>query len=312
MKSAGVLSQVKLLKTLSLHVAFVLLVLVSILIQHQLSNRSTSNASAAEDLKYLPSGKFLKGAALCYDELAADLLWIKAIAYFGGHAKTDRDYTWLYHLIDITTTLDPLFLAPYEFGGIVLTTELNDVDKSISILKKGMENVPQQHKRYWYLPFFLAFDYMYYKGDNLAAARFLEVAARFPQRPDYLPLLVSRLYANTDDPTTAIPFLEEMISSTDSVELQNKLQTRIKEMIVERDIRLLEKARDQFRALNGRYPLSLDELVRAGTIKKVPAEPFRGRYYIDTDDYAVYSSLTERLKVHFNKKSAPPITMKER
>ena len=45
-----------------------------------------------ESFLYLPSGTFLKGAALGYDEMLADLFWIKAVGYFGGHAQTDRNY----------------------------------------------------------------------------------------------------------------------------------------------------------------------------------------------------------------------------
>ena len=45
-----------------------------------------------EKLLYLPSGKYLKPASLGFDTLVADLLWIKAIGYFGGHYLTDRSY----------------------------------------------------------------------------------------------------------------------------------------------------------------------------------------------------------------------------
>ena len=38
-----------------------------------------------ETLLYLPSGRFLKPAALGFDELLADFLWVKAVTYFGGH-----------------------------------------------------------------------------------------------------------------------------------------------------------------------------------------------------------------------------------
>ena len=260
-----------------------------------------------EDLKYLPSGKFLKGAALAYDELLADLLWIKAIGYFGGHAKTDQNYEWLYHILDITTTLDPLFDDPYEFGGVVLAAELGEVDKSIELLKKGMENVPRHHRRYWYLPFFLAFDYMYYKHDYLAAARYLEIAAKYRGRPDYLPLLVSRLYANAEDPEVAITFLKEMINSTESEELREKLEKRIKEVMADRDIRMLEKARDRFYETHGRYPEEIDELVKSSLISSLPKEPFGGKYRISPVEHSIYSTtMGEKLILHIDKNKSEP------
>ena len=140
-----------------------------------------------ESFLYLPSGTFLKGAALGYDEMLGDMLWIKAVGYFGGHAGTDRNYTWLAHLLDVVTTLDPLYQYPYEFGGVVLAAEVGDVNKSIALLKKGMKNVSRDDPRYWYFPFFLAYDYMYHKDDYLTAAHYLEQAVKFPQSPAYLP-----------------------------------------------------------------------------------------------------------------------------
>ncbi len=150
---------------------------------------------SVESFLYLPSGNFLKGAALGYDEMLGDLLWIKAVGYFGGHINTDRNYQWLAHLLDVATTLDPLYQYPYEFGGVILAAEAGEVDKSIALLKKGMENVSKADPRYWYFPFFLAYNYMYHKNDYLTAAHYLEQATTFPKSPSYLPKLVARLYA---------------------------------------------------------------------------------------------------------------------
>ena len=71
--------------------------------------------------------------------LAADLYWIRAIQYYGGHQahRSARSRRWLepppalaatpadafellYPLLDITTTLDPLFNIAYRFGSIFL------------------------------------------------------------------------------------------------------------------------------------------------------------------------------------------------
>ena len=254
-----------------------------------------------EDFKYLPSGKFLKGAALAYDELLADILWIKSLIYFGGHYMTDQRYDWLYHILEIATTLDPCFEDPYEFGGIVLSHVIADVEKSTALLKKGIKNVPKDHPRYWYLYFFTAFNYMYFQHDYATAARYLEQAARFPASPAYLPLLVARLYADADNPDVAVSFLEEMLQSTKSLELQEKLTRRIKEVVVERDLRILEKARDHFLYQHNQYPQDINELVTAGLLSSIPAEPFGGVYYLDHDHKVLSTSVSERLKVHIPK-----------
>lgn len=283
-----------------LHFILIGLATTIVILSQSISQRYPS-ARYGDDLKYLPSGKFLKGSALTYDEVLADLLWIKTIGYFGTHARSDQDYTWLYHLLEITTTLDPLYSDPYEFGGIVLATEMHDVDKSIAILEKGMANIPRHNKRYWYQPFYNAFNYMYYKGDNLTAARLLERAAESPGRPEYLPLLVARLYANTNDPELAIPFLEEMLRQTTNPEMQEKLRARIREILMTRDIHWLEEARDRFLAERQRYPLTLEELVGEGFIQRIPDEPNGGQYYIDPKDHAINSTKGQKLKLFIDK-----------
>lgn len=255
-----------------------------------------------EDMLYLPSGKFLKGVALGFDEMVADLLWIKALAYFGGHAATDQDYSWLSHILDIVTTLDPFFQYPYEFGGVILATEIGDVDKSNLLLEKGMKNVPETNERYWYFPFFLAFNHMYYKDDYKTAAHFLEMASKFPQSPDYLPLLVSRLYADADSPEIAITFLDEMIKSTEKPELKEQLKLRLNEVINQRNIQFLEAAKIKFFLKFNRYPESIDEMFKNRLIFYKPVDPRGGQYYISKEDHSVKSTKkTEQLKVHINK-----------
>ena len=232
--------------------------------------------SVHENLGYLPSGKFLKGAALGYDEILGDLLWIKALGYFGGHLETDRNYTWLGHILDIVTTLDPLYQPPYEFGGIALASEAGEVDQSIALLKKGMAHVSPHHPRYYYLPFFLAFNYMYYKGDYLTAAHFLEQAAQFPQSPPYLPGLVARLYANADSPEVAVTFLQEMIQSTQRPDLKARLVERLDQVIHQSNLKTLSRAVDRFYLKFETYPASLDELLHAGILHDIPVDPRGG------------------------------------
>lgn len=293
-------------KFISVVVPFVFLLCALHSLQRMHDSRYPDHQSPLEDFKYLPNSNFVKGCALSFNEVLADLLWIKAVGYFGDHFSAKDDYRWLFQLLDVTTTLDPYYDDPYEFGGIVLANVANDVDASFKILERGMENVPKHHPRYWYLPFFTAFNHMYYRGDYQRAAHYLEIAASFPQRPAYLPLLVARLYANTDDPGVAIPFLEKMIERAATPEMREKLEQRIKEVRVRQDIKNLTKARDIYKEKAGRYPVTLGELVEDGIIPSLPKEPFGGRYYIRPGDYEIFTTSdidTMKLHIHKNKSS---------
>lgn len=294
-------------------IIFIVIVALSVHTIQQVHDAQCNTTTITEDFKFLPSGAFLKGAALSFDEVLADLLWIKAIGYFGEHYRTDKNFQWLRHILDVTTTLDPYFQDPYEFGGIILGYELNDLEGSLELLEKGMNNVPRHHTRYWYLPFFTAFNYMYYKGDYQKAAHYLEIASSFPQRPEYLPLLVARLYANTDDPGVAIPFLEKMTERASTPEMKEKLELRIKEIQVKQHILLLTTARDRFREDTGNYPQSLDQLVSNNFIKTIPQEPFGGSYFISRDDHTIQtSSGVDNMQLHINKGADVPLILQEK
>ncbi|MCG8550281.1 MAG: hypothetical protein MI799_07760 [Desulfobacterales bacterium] len=255
---------------------------------------------------YLPSGTFLRGAALGYDEMLGDLLWIKAVGYFGGHAETDRNYTWLSHLLDVVTTLDPLYQYPYEFGGIVLVAEAGEVDNSIALLKKGMENVSKDDPRYWYFPFFLAYNYMYHKNDYLTAAHYLEQATKFPKSPSYLPRLVARLYANADFPEAAVDFLQEMIKSTKNQAFKNRLTERLDQVVHRANKKRLKQGLDAFYLKFQRYPASIGQLVATGFLPRMPVDPRGGTYYISRESWTIENTMPEEdLTVHIKKKEGP-------
>ncbi len=159
-----------------------------------------------ERLLYLPTGRHLKALTLGFSNLAADVLWIKAIGYFGGHALTDREYPWLHHILEQVTTLDPNFKYPYYFGGIVLALEPGTAEKSIALLVKGMRVYPGD----WRFPFYIGFNSFYHLQDPERAAVFMRHAASLPGSPEYVSRLAASLMAETGRVATAVIFLETM------------------------------------------------------------------------------------------------------
>ena len=182
-----------------------------------------SPANLPEKYLYLPSGKYLKPLMLGFDQIAADLLWIKAVGYFGGHYLTDRSYDWLYHILDLTTTTDPHFRQPYEFGGVVLAVEKGDVIQSNKLLRKGI----QYHGDYWRLPFYLGFNSFFYLKDPKTAARYISKSAALPDAPSYLPKLAASLYVQSGQKETALEFLNQMYRDTEDPWLKKSIKQKI-------------------------------------------------------------------------------------
>lgn len=179
-----------------------------------------------ETLLYLPSGKYLKPLMLGFDQIAADILWIKAVSYFGGHYLTDKSYQWLYHILDLITTLDPYFRYPYEFGGVILSMEKGDVEQSNKLLEKGLK----YHPEYWRLPFYLGFNYFFYLKDFEKAAHYISEAAKLEGHPPYLPKLAASLFAHLGQKDIAMTFLNQMYQSMEDPIIKEMLSQKIEDL----------------------------------------------------------------------------------
>lgn len=270
--------------------AILILLLISVWLMAFFVERLTDEMKSRvlpEKILYFPSGEFLKPVLFGFDAVMADFLWARTVVYFGGQFRTTKDYTWLYHMVDIVTTLEPTFIGAYRFGGTLLAIEANRVDDSIKILQKGIEHNPGD----WRLYFALAFDYMYYKQDYETAAKYYERAARFPGHPPYLPRLVARLYAKTGKIEAALDYLIDAYKRYDDPNIKSAIAGRIKLLIAKRDSIFLEEAASKYKELFGEYPKDLNLLVKKGLTKSLPTEPHGGEYQIDPTTGKVKSSV---------------------
>lgn len=176
-----------------------------------------------EQLLYLPTGRHTRELSLGFSNLAADLLWIRAIGYFGGHALTDHDYPWLFSMLDQITTLDPPFRYPYLFGGIALAVERESGEESIALLTRGMAQYPGD----WRFPFYIGFSSFYLLHDAERAAGFMRHAAGLPGAPEYVPRLAASLTAESGRLPAAIRFLETLAEGTRDEGARENIRAKI-------------------------------------------------------------------------------------
>lgn len=249
---------------------------------------------------YLPSGERLKVVVLGYRQLAADVLWLQAIQAMGERKISPNGGTWIAHALDVITTLDPRFVRVYQAGGIALTTLVPLYAESNRLLSKGIEHNPDE----WQLPFLLGFNYYYNEHDDAKAAQYIARASRLPGAPVYLAGLAARLYISAHTPQDALMFLAQVYEHTADENVRRVLEQRIKEVVVERDLLLLEDTINRYRALFKRVPARLEDLVGPGLLSDLPREPFGGRYLYDPPTQTVRSSeVKERMKLHGNRPS---------
>lgn len=272
----------------------VLLLAGVVYLQSKLDEQVDRQALNIEELAQLPRGEYLKPAMLGYQHLGADMLWLRMLQVLGKKRNTADDYEWIYHAIDVITTLDPKYAYPYYVGGVVLTNLANRVDLSNRLLEKGHRENPGE----WNLPFLLGYNHYFVLGDAAKGAEYIGRAARTSGAPTFLPGLATRMYAEAGNPDVALQFLEALWKENPDLVIREKLEARAKEVIIERDLRMLERAVDHYHKKFGNFPKTLADLVSAGYLDRIPEEPFGGAYLLDSKTGRVTSSThPTRLKV---------------
>ncbi|MEE2830348.1 MAG: hypothetical protein VX498_14260 [Myxococcota bacterium] len=217
-------------------------------------------SSALQRVKYLPTGDFLRTAALGYEMLLADFFWIRATLLFGeNHGKADQDwYAWLYHMIDLTTDLDPEFRAAYKYGGTMLRVDGVFVDQSSLVFQKGMRNRPDE----WYFPFGIAMNYFIHRENSEVAARYMEVAATTGGGPFYLRNLTASLLSESNQLDAALLFAQEELNNLPAghTEIRSALELKVFELKYLVGVQAIERVLQQHRASHGAFPESPADL----------------------------------------------------
>jgi hypothetical protein len=264
----------------------VLLLLASVGMRWEFTQRHDAAADVRTQLRLLPNGASVKPMLLGYHHVAADLLWLNIVQVLGEREVRQADYEWLFHALDVATTLDPHYVYAYDIGGVVLAELAGRVDWSDALLEKGLAANPEA----WRLPFQLGFNAFFHQQDYVRAADYMVIAARLPGRPAYVPELAARLYVEGKQPALALDFLDVMARQTDDPQVSAVLERRKAEVILERDLTQLEVAIQGYRSRVGRGPEALNDLIHAGDLAALPIEPFGGVYRLDAEHGMVAST----------------------
>ena len=253
--------------------------------------QSTGVRQKLAQFMYLPNGEYLRIASLGYREVMADLLWIQAIQVMGERKVSEEAGRWLYRAFDVITTLDPKFVRAYEAGSLALTTIVVLPEESNQLLEKGIRRNPDE----WRLPFIMGINYYFEFYDDEKAAESIAAAARLPDAPAGLVPLAANLFMSAKSPQQAVELLAAAYQNTTDESAKRLLEIRLKIMITERDLQLLEQAIDRYEKQRGHRPGRLGDLVGGGVLRELPVEPSGGRYLYDPRSGVVSSSeLAER------------------
>jgi len=256
-------------------------------------------SEADEDAMYMRSAETLRRLSGAYTALTADGYWIRALQYYGGTKRrlqaqarvpepppmlavpTSDDFSLLYPMLDITTSLDPRFTIAYRFGAVFLAEAYprgaGRPDLAVALLEKGIRAQPDK----WEYMEDAGFVHYWYQHNYRAAAGWFQKASEVPGAPWWLRSLAATTIAQGGDRRSSRVMWEAIRQSAEIDWLRQDAERRLLQLQALDDIDNLQRAVDAFVRSSGQPPADWLTLVRARVIRNVPLDPTRTPYELN-------------------------------
>ena len=267
--------------------AVFILLLVTLVTVHVFSTRQATAERRALSVEMqtptaLP-GPLLRVSALEFKNVLADFLFLKGLVFIGASderttvPKVSADeWQWLLNLLTSAADLDPMFIDTYYFANANLVWDGHLVRETNTLLDRARESRPWD----WLPPFYMGFNCFYFLDDDAAAINYLTEASRRPDAPPGIASLVVRLSYKSSRTESAILFLQELLAQTEDQDRRKDYQLRLQTLS---NMRQIELAVAYYTKQYARAPVSVDDLIKTGILQGVPADPYGGKFYLDTD-----------------------------
>jgi len=216
-----------------------------------------SRSQRYEDVYYLPPNAWLKPLALGFDSAAADLLWMRAILYFGKEMIVRGETRHIYDYIDAMLTLDPDFRAVYKWSstaGLYHSGKITPEDgyRVVAYLERAVDRWPEDGELFWELGSVLRFELAPITDDpeekrrlSEAAMDPLTTAARLGAGPPWLASLNAQLLNKLGKTEQAIRHLEEMYEAVDDQNERQQIEFQLARLRSERYATAFKSAMDE-------------------------------------------------------------------
>jgi hypothetical protein len=256
---------------------------------------------SVEESLYLSSSS-LKKLSLGYNDLMADIYWLRALQYFGSTKLEEQNPELLYHYFDIITDLDPRFVNAYRYGGTFLAEPppfgLGDVQKGTDLFDKGRKNNPGDYK----LPLEEAFIYYFYPKDYERAAELFREAS---EKPGISPLrkasikgMAASAHARGGNNELSRKIWEIVYETSPSEGRREFALRNINEIdTIALEDRLTESLREYVKRY-GMLPSSPEDMVKSGVVKNgLPEAPSGGEFIIAPNIEAIKNTELSKRRI---------------
>ncbi len=149
---------------------------------HNKIESALSQQPSFESAVNLPSARFVNSTTMGFDQLVFDLFWLDFVQYVGDDRRKVDHFDKAQEYLDLLTSLDPHFVPSYFFAGFILGSERKEPLKAEQMIDHGIAANPDN----WLLPFVAGANQYLFAHDELKAAKYYRMAAKFPEAPKWL------------------------------------------------------------------------------------------------------------------------------
>ncbi len=129
------------------------------------------------DESFLPKASSVRYVAAGHDAAVAGLFWIKGLTDLGESYLTGREYSYLGHVAELSTSLDSLFYTPYYFISALSSMNAQDTTDLV-VMRRGVRIYPEN----WRMAVSLALRLS--RGDNVNKSEAAAVMRPYFDSPD--------------------------------------------------------------------------------------------------------------------------------
>jgi hypothetical protein len=212
-----------------------------------------------EDIYYLPPPHWLQVMSLGYQRALADLIWLRALIYFGDEFENKGAVKHVFNYGESMLALDPDFRRVYRWVGVagVYTPTGSPpefIEQAIDVLRRGVERFPDDGQLAWDAGATIVYELLPNlpkddpERERLRAEgnEHMMAAARLGAGPDWLVITNATALRKLGEKERELRHLEEMYTLVRNPAVKAEIEARLSQLRDEAYAEAFRRANEEF------------------------------------------------------------------